>query len=704
MKKTMKKKEKQITKVGKKTNKKAFGISIRLQLMVGFLVPVLFIVLVGAISYLRASDGLTENYTASSLNALSMTVNSLDESMKTIQSNAAELSQDSTVMSYSLGGLKNKSSQSSDAESKIQSSLVVKETASSMIGNIHIIPVDGVELLTTQKLDANVMDSFMAGLEGSEDAELLSNGTVKWSTSHPYIDEQLGTGESDYAFYCSMMFNSGDLKALVVIDVSLESVEGLLDRLDFGEGSQVSFITQEGREISNGGEIPMVELEVFREQKEHAAEGVAEYIKYNGKSYYFMMEQSEVTGGYVCAMVPEDTITASSKSIRNITVILVVIACVVALGISVITVRMITRNIQRSVKRLDRVSQGELIHEQNALKASGNEFGKLHNAIYTTVERMRGLVETVKEMIEQVSSAGNQVSDSSSNVSHIVEDMGLQIEEIHENIKLEDEEILNCSEQMEELSVKIKMVSDNILEIIEQIKQSGTIINNGMEAVETMTSQSNDTRDVTDEVQSQVTLLGTKIEDIAHFVEIIQSIAEQTNLLSLNASIEAARAGENGKGFSVVAEEIRKLADNSAETAETIQKVISEIRGYSVSAIDKTHSAGDIVSAQVESVQNTAEAFQKIDDFMDHLEEQMKMLTDDVEEMNEKRHAALSAMKNISKLSEDTVHSADQVNDALKIQITCTEEMEKEADRLKENMQELEKAVASFKLSKEEIG
>lgn len=686
-----------------KEQRQSFRHSIRLQLMAGFLVPVFFIVLVGSISYLQASDGLVQNYTASSLNALRMTVNSLDESMRTIQSNVTELSQDSTIMSYSLGGLKNDTSKSEEAKKKIQNSLVVKETVSSMIGNIHIIPVEDVDLLTTKRLDTTEMASFIDEVSTSEDAWMMENGALKWYTNHPFLDAQMGGAHDEYAFFCSQMFNSGNLKGLVVIDVSQQSIVDLLGALDFGADSQVSFITTEGKEITDGGTISISNLPVFQEKKENADDGVSEYIRYEGQKYFFMMEKSQITDGYVCAMVPEAMITASSKSIRNITIILVLIACGIAMLISGYMVRTISLNIKRSVKRLDKVSQGELLQEESGKRLPHNEFGKLHAAIYTTIERMRKLVEAVKEMIELVSDSGRRVSASSSNVSRVVGEVGSQIEEIRENIKQEDEEILQCSNQMESLSVKIEQVSGNVLEIIQQIENSEQIISNGMQAVDSMTAQSSETCSVTEEVQEQVGLLGNKIEDIAHFVEIIQSIAEETNLLSLNASIEAARAGENGRGFSVVAEEIRKLADNSSETAKTIQQVIEEVRHYSIRAIDKTHSAESIVSEQVKSVCNTADIFRSIDQFMNHLTEQMNLLTADVEAMNDKRFSAMSAMQNISRLSEGTVHSAEQMTEALEIQITSSEEMEQEATRLKENMKKLEEAVASFKLSQEDI-
>lgn len=683
--------------------KRKIGISIRLQLVIGFLIPVLFIVLVGSISYLRASDALVENYRTSSLTALEMTVTSLDDNLKTIQSNISELAQDATVRSYALGGYSSDSFKEDAAKKAISTSVLVKQTTNPMIQNIHLIPVSEETIVTTKNLSSVNVDSFIEEMSESEDAWLLEDNAIRWSTYHPYLDEQFGNTADEYGLFCSQVVSSGSIKAILVADVSTDAICRLLEKLNFGAGSQVSFITAEGREISNTKIIPIAELTYFQEKKDLAEEGLAGYVEYQGKSYYLMMYKTNVAGGYVCAMVPQSTITAGSKSIRDITILLVLLASIVALIISTRMIQKISGNIQGSILRLDRVSQGELILEENAPVKTKNEFGKLHAAIYTTIGKVRRLVETVKDMIERVSETGKRVSTSSTHVGVVVEEMEERIEAIHETIQAEDREIAACNEQMEELSKDIKAVSGRIMEMLNEIEQSEKVIESGIDAVNGMTEQSKQTKTVTDEVEKQVSLLGNKMEEIAHFVENIQSIAEETNLLSLNASIEAARAGENGKGFSVVAEEIRKLADSSAETAQTIQNVISEVRSYSVSATQKAQEAENIVALQVESAFATKEAFSGIDSFMRDISWKMNGLTDGIEEMNQKRHRTLKSIKMLSELSGDTVQSANHVTESLKVQIESTKEMEKEAEKLKENMKLLEESVASFKLHQEEL-
>ncbi|WP_099469249.1 methyl-accepting chemotaxis protein [Konateibacter massiliensis] len=682
-------------------SEKAKGISIRIQLILGFLVPILFIIAVGVVSYSKSSEGMTMNYEASSMTALEMTVITIEEAMKSVVTTTSELSQDATVSAYSLGGFASDSAKQSQAKKAIRNNLNVKETSNDMISAIHIIPLSGNAVITTKTMSSSEIDSFMEGLLESEDSGLLTDAYVHWGSSHPYIDEEMEISQDDYILYCSRTISAGSNKALAVVDISRDAVLSLLKQLDFGENAQASFITADGHELKSGNDISISDTDFYQEFVSSSKSTMSEYVDYEGITYYFMSCKSDTTGGYVSVMVPKSVITKSSDSIGRITIVLVVTACIAAILIATLIVSNIGRNITRSVSKLDKVAEGELLEETVRHRSSKNEFGKLHKAISNTVARMRELVLTVKKMIGVVSNSGEKVSASSKQVSSMVVDMSVQIEDILNIIERENQEITNCDKQMEGLSGKIKRVSSAILTIVDEINHSKGTLTSGIGAVSDMARQSRETSEATDEVQKQVMELSVKLNDISVFVDSIREIAEETNLLSLNASIEAARAGENGKGFAVVAEEIRKLADNSANTAQSIQYLIEGIRTCSGNAIDKVHTAEAIVALQEKSVQNTSEVFSEIHTFMESLIQNMQQVTGEVEEMNQERKVALKSIRAIRELSEDTVQSANVTSTLLERQIVSAGSLEEEAKSLEENMRELEIAVASFKLTGE---
>lgn len=677
--------------------RKGWGFSIRLQLYIGFLIPVLFIIVVGVVAYVNASSGLTANYEESAVSAVEMTAKCLEQGFEMGKSTIMELAADGVVNAYSLGGYAGNTSQEELAKTNLRNTLQVKQNLSDMIENIYIVPMDGQKLLTTKTLEkASEMDSFINEMLQSEDKDIFADNYVHWNSYHNFLDANVLNSPDDYILYCSRKFNSGDRAGVVIMDVKSQYVLDLMGQLSFGEGSQISFTTKDGKSIGINNVIEVNSLDIFQQAMQQEENMISGYTTYEQERYFYMIAKSEETGAYLTVLVPKAYITQKSDDIRTITMILVAIAIVVAWLISTVIVFSISKNIKKSILCLDEVASGNLV--LGKAKVPNNEFGKLRMALIETTNRIRKLVESVKGMIVVVSASGEQVRNSSNQVDNMVGDMSTGMEEIGHNIEKEDAAIASCYEQMEELSKKIKKVNGNISDTMSDIENTRNSIDSGIKAMGAMEKHSASTTVVTEEVKHQVSVLGEKLMDIANFVEAITAIAKETNLLSLNASIEAARAGDFGRGFGVVAEEIRKLADSSAGTAKEIKEEIEAVKSYAQIAVDKVQEAQHIVEQQNVQVQSTSGVFVQMNTFINRFISNMESIVSDMEEMNVGRKQALQSMREINDISQGNVDFIANINSSLERQIETVQNLSSEAEMLRKHMAELEQSVAIFRV------
>lgn len=680
----MKQKEKE------RKEKEQFGISLKVQLVIGFAVPIILMVVIGMVSYYSASSGMIENYENSAVNALDMTMECMERGFAPCVANALELANNTTVSSYVQGGFDADSSRQSTARQSVTKDILVKQTTNDFIENIHIIPNGNIIAMTTANTSNANVQGFMQRLRESEDQGMMQETGLVWGSRHPFVDERCGLSEDGYILYCSYRVGTEEQGGLVIIDIRAKAIRGLMEQLDFGEGSYMAFITADGREIGWDESIRISELDFY------TGEDATQYVTYNGVEYFYMARQSETTGGDFVVMVPKSSITGRADYIRRITLFMVALAGVTAVLLGCVIIGGISSNIGASIHTLNEVAGGNL-----AVKTRENgkhEFGRLYAAIQNTVRRIRELIDMVKQVICQVSASGIQVNESSESVNKMVQDMRVQIDEIGQNIIQEDTEIDCCNAMMEALSAKIKQVNTGLQDMTAYIDTTKQTVSTGMDMVRQMTQQSAETTSVTSAVKEQVSILGDKLGDIVRFVDAIKDIADQTNLLSLNASIEAARAGESGKGFSVVAEEIRKLAESSGKTAEEIRKVAAEVEQRAAHTFEKVKEAETHVGHQEETVQQTADAFEQIHAFIIESIHQMEEVAAGVEDMDSERKQALSAVKTIHECSEQSVKAVTAVEETLQRQVQCAENLNAEAEVLKTHMQQLEETIAAFRL------
>ena len=693
-------------KTNKEKKKLNFDINIKLQLLFGFAIPVIFVILVGVISYNKAEEGMISNYEVAAQNTINTQMEYIDFGLSLIRGDAVQIKLDQELQSLMAGTYKNNVSKASEVNTKTNSSITVKANLNQFINNIYIVPkVDQNIISTTKILTGGTKQpaGFYEEWSKTEEGKAINSGEITgWISAHSEMDK-LSTYDSE-EYILSYVTPFPNKAAVLVVDINKERVKEALETIDVTQGAIIAYVTAEGKEVvvkeeENTADIVFFEQEFYQNSLLSEELSGVQYVTYDNQEYLYIYRTSEETGATLAYLVPKEKVTASASAIRGATIVLVAIACVVAvitgLGISL----NITRSMSSIIKRLKKVAEGDLTVQ---MKTKGNsEFAMLNRHIANMIENTRKLIVEVDEIVSVVNLSAEDVDGVSGQLEQSSNGILEALEEIDIGVSQQANDAQDCLLQMDNLSQTIEVVTDEIDNTSKTSETTKEIVLKSISTMEVLSSQTKDTIDVTSKVKSDVKVLEISSAEIKKFVAIIADIAEQTNLLSLNASIEAARAGEAGRGFSVVAEEIRKLADGSRQAADEINKVVEIIEKQTHETVGTAAKAEKIVEEQAETVNATKEAFRKIY----QATEEVISCVDDVKEkvkgMDKERAGTLEAISSISAVSEETAASSSNVFSIAESQKETVSLLTKASDELKGNMEELKQAVSVFKTSED---
>lgn len=679
--------------------KKMGGLfSIRNKITVCFIVPILFMVIIGMTAYRKAESGMENNFRDSTIQTLNMAVEYVEMSCNFIESEGMKYILDSNLNRYSMGLTKGNAEEQTGITNTLKSSMLSAQVSNPFINNIHIVTPSGVSMLSTIISGENgILEEYLEEMS-KEDGSL-----TRWTDRHGALDKHLEMNSDDYILAYQIMNQSEN--SCIVIDVKQSAIREFIQGLDLGDGSIVGFVTESGREIiienQDGDSANTVDGEKVFYGQSFMPEGQDESsgykdVVYNGSEYLFLYSRSANTGTTICALVPQDVITGQADEIRNLTVFMIILACLVVLFVGVLIVVGIQKNMKNISRRFGEVAKGDLTVQ---VKASGrDEFRELAGSATNMIANTKSLVNKVSNATGQLEVSAQEVEQVSGVISDYSQDITQAIQDINEGMTRQSSHAQECVNKTELLSDQIQGVGRIVERVGHLVDDTENMINKGMDIVHALGGRARETTVMTEKVGESISSLKEESEIINTFVETITDISTQTNLLSLNASIEAARAGEAGKGFAVVAEEIRKLADDSAKAAGEIRNNVEHISAQTMKSVQSANEAQSMVALQTEAVEEVIKVFRNMQQRMGELVEGLRECVAGIERADKEREDTMLAVKNITDIIEETADNAEAVNEVADKLLKNVENLNRTADVLGENMNELKSEIALFKI------
>lgn len=390
-------------------------------------------------------------------------------------------------------------------------------------------------------------------------------------------------------------------------------------------------LTKEGKRLVGTKLDPKIAEIVL--QKEQNYSGLADILGASYITSYMPLKGPDGKAmGVIFAGEPSSTLDQLMSKIQRTVILITIFVILISIGITYFVTKKMIGPIKTLADQATVMASGDLTAREIDIK-SKDELGLLAESFKTMADNLRNVVIQIKGKADTLSNSAQMLTASSQQTSAGATE---------------------TASTMSEMSTTIEQISDNLnnISLLSQNTSRGAV--SGSEGITNINNQMQVITTSTQSVSRAIYDLNQKSLEITQIVELISQIADQTNLLALNAAIEAARAGEHGKGFAVVADEVRKLAEQSGDAAKQIKRLINNMQSGTKNAVDTMEKGNREVEAGKQVVNEVGLLFGDIITSVQQLTEQIQDVSSAMEQMS-------GGVQNVVASTEEQTASMEEV-------------------------------------------
>lgn len=406
------------------------------------------------------------------------------------------------------------------------------------------------------------------------------------------------------------------------------------------------------------------------------------------------------SSGKVIAIVGADQDVGIYNNLAKVLIQLIILIIVAVVFFSIVLAIAFSKKLNKSIaiieKNLQLMAEGDLTNE--VIVDRKDEIGRIAKDIEAVRVSNSILLSEVKDNSKQVltgvkdlSSLSNVMTDSADHVTEIVK--GLSLSAVAQANSLND-----ISNNMTRFSFEIDEISGLAEDTNSKVKNIDKMAQNGNKELQSLIKQLSDVKDVFKSLSDKIMVLSTQIEKISDITDMINGVADQTNLLALNAAIEASRAGEAGRGFSVVADEIRKLSEQSKDSSLQINDLIKNISANSKEAVYTTDNVSEKLNEQINVIGASLLSFKTIIESIDIIVPKVEKIRDSAIAINSQKNTILERVKELDESAGETSTSAVTISNSVESVSDATRKVCSTAEVLNEMAINMMEQADKFKL------